>query len=319
MGLTRAVTTWLRTPTRPVVKRFAIASLVANIVIVVTGSAVRLTGSGLGCPSWPRCTDQSFVTHGALGAHGVIEFGNRMLTFVLAAVAVATWVVVVRYRPRRRPLVVLATLLALSVPAQAVLGGVTVLTHLNPWVVSTHLMFSLAIIALAVVFVRRVGERDEQPRLTVPRPVVALTTATYAVAWVVLAIGTVVTGSGPHAGDIDSPRNGLNPAAVSQLHADVVFLLLGLTVGTLLALRATAAPERAHRAVVWLLGVELFQGVVGVTQYFTDLPIVLVGLHVFGAALVSGTATWMMLGLRDRGLPGPDDDLTPRRRDVRVA
>ncbi len=302
MGLAQATREGFRAPTRSTVRRFAVASLAANVVIVVTGSAVRLTGSGLGCPTWPRCSGRSFVTHSALGVHGVVEFGNRMLTFVLAAVAIATWVLVMRYRPRRRSLVVLATLLALSVPAQAVLGGLTVLTDLNPWVVSSHLLFSLAIIALAVVLVRRVDERDEQPRPTVPRPVVLLAGATYAASWVVLALGTVVTGSGPHAGDVDSPRNGLPPAAVSQLHADMVFLLLGLTIGTLLALRATGAPERACRAAAWLLGIELLQAVVGITQYFTDLPILLVGLHVLGAALVSAAATWLMLGIRDRGV-----------------
>ncbi|MEJ7691193.1 MAG: COX15/CtaA family protein [Nocardioidaceae bacterium] len=319
MGIVQATREGFRAPTRPMVRRFAVASLVANVVIVVTGSAVRLTGSGLGCPTWPRCSGQSFVTHSALGVHGVIEFGNRMLTFVLAAVAIATWVLVMRYRPRRRSLVVLATLLALSVPAQAVLGGLTVLTDLNPWAVSTHLLFSLAIIALAVVFVRRVDEGDKPARPTVPRPVVFLARTTYAASWVVLGLGTVVTGSGPHAGDVDSPRNGLPPAAVSQLHADLVFLLVGLTIGTLLALHAIGAPERACRAAAWLLCIELLQGVVGVTQYFTDLPIVLVGLHVLGAALVSGAASWLMLGLRDRGLQGPAEEPIPgRRHDVRV-
>ena len=292
----------LRSPDRLVVKRFAIATLVANIVIVVTGSAVRLTGSGLGCPTWPRCTGSSYVPHGALGLHGAIEFGNRLLTFVLVAIAVATFVVVLRHRPRRRPLVVLATTLALSVPAQAVLGGVTVLTNLNPWVVSAHLMFSLSIIALGVVFVRRVDELDVPARFTVPTPAALLARTTYGVTWVVLYIGTVVTGSGPHAGDIDSPRTGLDPATVSQLHTDVVFLLIGLTVGALLVLKAVGAPERAVRAAGWLLGVEVLQGTIGITQYLTDLPIVLVGLHVLGAAAVTATSTWMLLGTRDRGL-----------------
>jgi len=292
----------LRSPDRLVVKRFAIATLVANIVIVVTGSAVRLTGSGLGCPTWPRCTGSSYVPHGALGLHGAIEFGNRLLTFVLVAIAVATFVVVLRHRPRRRPLVVLATALALSVPAQAVLGGVTVLTNLNPWVVSAHLMFSLSIIALGVVFVRRVDELDVPARFTVPTPAALLARTTYGVTWVVLYIGTVVTGSGPHAGDIDSPRTGLDPATVSQLHTDVVFLLIGLTVGALLVLKAVGAPERAVRAAGWLLGVEVLQGTIGITQYLTDLPIVLVGLHVLGAAAVTATSTWMLLGTRDRGL-----------------
>lgn len=291
----------LRTPTRRVVRRFALATLAANVVIVVTGSAVRLTGSGLGCPTWPRCTDDSFVARGELGLHGVIEFGNRTLTFAIAVVAIATWVVVLRTRPRRRSLLLAATALALSVPAQAVLGGVTVLTDLNPWVVAVHLLFSLAIISFAVVFVRRVDESDRPPRPTVAPPAVLLARLTYAVTWVVLAVGTVVAGSGPHAGDEEAPRNGLDPAVVSQIHADAVFVLLGLTVGTWLCLRASGAPERARRAAGWFLVVLLAQGLIGATQYALDLPILLVGLHVLGAAVVAATATWMMLGLRDRG------------------
>jgi cytochrome c oxidase assembly protein subunit 15 len=297
------VTRGLRTPpSRRLLKRLAIASLVANIVIVVTGGAVRLTGSGLGCPTWPRCTEGSFVVHGAMGVHGFIEFGNRLLTFVLAAVAIATWVVAMRYRPRRRSLRVLATVLALGVPAQAVLGGFTVLTDLNPYAVALHLLLSLALISVAVVFVRRIDEQDRPPTPTMPLPAVRLAWATYAVTWVVLYVGTVVTGSGPHAGDVDSPRTGLRPAAVAQLHADLVFLLVGLTVGTLVAFVVVRGPERAIRAVSWLLGIELAQGTVGFVQYFTDLPVVLVGLHVLGAALVAAAATWMLLGTRDRGL-----------------
>lgn len=292
----------LRTPSRRLLRRLAVASLVSNIAIVVTGGAVRLTASGLGCPTWPRCTDQSFVVHDAMGAHGFIEFGNRMLTFVLAAVAIATWVVVMRSEPRRRSLRRLATVLAVGVPAQALLGGVTVLTDLNPYVVALHLLLSMAMISVAVVFVRRVDEDDRPPRPTLALPAVRLAQATYAVAWCVVYVGTVVTGSGPHAGDADSPRTGLRPAAVSQVHADLVFLLVGLTIGTLVAFVALGAPERAVRAVRWLLGIELAQGLVGFVQYVTDLPVVLVGAHVLGAALVVAAATWVLLGTRDRGL-----------------
>jgi len=288
-------------PTRAWLKRLAFASLIANIGIVVTGSAVRLTGSGLGCPTWPGCTDSSYVPQGALGVHGVIEFGNRMLTFVLAAVAIATWVAVMGSRPRRRSLRWLATLLALGVPLQAALGGVTVLTDLNPWAVGLHLLLSLAMIGVAVVFVHRVDEGDRPAQPTVPAAAAALARLTFVAAWLVLCAGTVVTGSGPHAGDEDSPRTGLDPAFVSQVHGDLVLVLLGLTLGTFFAFRAVNAPEHARRAVGWLLGVELAQGLVGLLQYLTDLPIVLVGLHVLGAALVSAAATWMLLGTRTRG------------------
>jgi len=280
------------------IRPLAIATLVTNILIVVTGGVVRLTGSGLGCPTWPRCTDESFVPHGALGIHGIIEFGNRMVTFLLAAVAIATLVAAWRYG--RRSLVRLAFVLALGVPAQAAIGGVTVLTDLNPWVVAFHLLVSLAMIGVSVVLLRRLREGDGPPLLSVPEPAARLVRVTFVVGWVVLYVGTVVTGSGPHAGDVDAPRNGLDPQGLSQLHSDVVFLLLGLTIGSLLALRAAGGPPRAVRAAAVLLGVLLAQGLIGFVQYFTDLPVVLVGFHLLGAALVSAALTWLLVGVRDR-------------------
>ena len=195
---------------------------------MITGGAVRLSGSGLGCPTWPRCTDESFTPHGALDLHSAIEFGNRTLTFVLTAIAVATFVSA--WQSGRRDLRRLALLLALSVPAQAVLGGITVLTDLNPWVVVVppalldgHHQPGGALPA---------PDRPSGGRWTRPTPPAhaALAWSTYAAAWVVLALGTVVTGSGPHAGDVNAPRNGLDPLQLSQLHADFVFLLVGLTV-----------------------------------------------------------------------------------------
>lgn len=282
-------------------RRLAIASLVGNIVIVVTGGVVRLTGSGLGCPTWPRCTDASFVPHDELGLHGAIEFGNRLVTFLLAAIALAT--VVLAWRAGRRAITKIALLLALGIPAQAVIGGITVLTGLNPWVVAFHLLVSMALVGLSVVLLRRLREGDGPRRLVVPRPVAWLVWGTFFVGWVVLYVGTIVTGSGPHAGSADVPRNGLDPAALTQLHTDVVFLLLGLTIGALAALKATSAPPRAVSAAWTLLGVELAQGVVGFAQYFTGLPAVLVAVHLLGAALVSAALAWLLLGVRDRDDP----------------
>ena len=276
----------------------AITTLAMNIAIVVSGGVVRLTSSGLGCPTWPRCTRESFVPHGELGIHGAIEFGNRMVTFVLAAVAVAT--VFTAWRYGRRSVLRLALVVAIGVPAQALIGGATVLTDLNPWIVAFHLLVSLAMIGVAVVLLRRLREGDGAPLPTVPSPVAWLVRATFAAGWVVLYVGTVVTGSGPHAGDVDAPRNGLDPADVSQLHTDFVFLLIGLTVGALFALRSVGAPARAVRAAFVLLGLELAQGMVGFVQYVTDLPVVLVGFHLLGAALVSAALTWLLLGVRDR-------------------
>src|SRR6476469_2047786 len=151
-------------PTDVTVHRLAVAAVVANAVIVVTGGAVRLTASGLGCPTWPRCTDSTLTPTAESAAHGVIEFSNRLLTFVLTAVVLATLVAVVRARPRRRSLVRLATVVLLGIPAQAVLGGITVLTGLNPWTVMAHFLLSMAIIGAAVVLHHRAGEGDGPAR-----------------------------------------------------------------------------------------------------------------------------------------------------------
>jgi cytochrome c oxidase assembly protein subunit 15 len=290
----------------------AIASLLGNIAIVLTGGVVRLTGSGLGCPTWPRCTDQSFVPHGALGIHGAIEFGNRMVTFLLAAIAIATFLVALR--SGRSSLVKLSVVLGLGVPAQAVIGGVTVLTDLNPWIVAFHLLVSLAMIGVAVVLLRRVDEGDGPAVPTVPRALVHLARLTFVVGWVVLYLGTVVTGSGPHAGDLAAPRNGLDPRTISQLHTDFVFLLLGLTIALVFALRAVSAPPRAQRAALVLLAIELSQGAVGFVQYFTDLPIALVALHLLGAALTSAGLAWVLVSLRERdSAEAPDAEPALRR------
>jgi cytochrome c oxidase assembly protein subunit 15 len=272
--------------------RLGWATLVANIGIVLTGGAVRLTASGLGCPTWPRCTDESFTPHGALDFHSIIEFGNRTLTFVLAAIAVLTFVSA--WQSGRRDLRVLSAWLGLSIPAQALVGGLTVLTGLNPWIVSFHLLFSLAIISLAVLYLHRIDTpavvaEQRRPGQTRPAPRRLLAWTTYAVTWIVLYLGTVVTGSGPHAGDLDVPRNGLDPLLLSQLHADFVFLLVGLTVALVIV-----HPSRA----TWtLLGVELAQGLIGFVQYFTDLPVVLVGFHLLGAALIAAVSTWMVIAV----------------------
>ncbi len=274
---------------------WAWASIVSNCVLVVTGGVVRLTGSGLGCPTWPRCTDESFTPHGAYNVHSAIEFGNRMLTYVLVAVAVATFVAA--WQSGRRDLRRIALVMALGIPAQAVIGGITVLTDLNPWIVSLHLLCSLAIIGVSVLFLQRV---DHPAPAVPPRgAVVGLAWATFASAWAVLYVGTVVTGSGPHAGDAHSARNGLSPLQMSQLHADLVFLFVGLTLGLLFAVLATGAPVATRRAVAVLLVVEVAQGAIGFVQYFTDLPIVLVGFHMLGAALISATVTWALIQVRE--------------------
>jgi cytochrome c oxidase assembly protein subunit 15 len=294
------------------VSRVALANAVANGVIVITGGAVRLTGSGLGCPTWPRCTDESFVATPELAGHGVIEFGNRLLTFVLTAVAIATLVVV--FRSVRRDLRPLAVLAFLGIPAQALLGGVTVLTGLNPWTVAAHFLVSMALVAIATVLWLRSREPGVGQQL-LRRPFVLLVGGIAAVTAVVLLIGTVVTGSGPHSGDPEAGRTGLDPELVSQVHADIVFLLLGLTVALLVALYATDSPDRIRRAARDLLVVQLAQGVVGYVQYFTDLPVVLVLLHMLGAVLVTAYTARLVWSVRG-AMTSPSYRTAPRPRAV---
>jgi cytochrome c oxidase assembly protein subunit 15 len=278
-----------------VVSRVALANVIANGVIVVTGGAVRLTGSGLGCPTWPRCSDTSFVQTPELGLHGIIENYNRRLTFVLAIVAIVTVVVV--FRSARRDLRPLAVLSFLGIPAQALLGGVTVLAGLNPWTVAAHFLLSMALVAVATILWLRSREAGVgQPLLR--RPFVLLAGGIAAVTAVVLVLGTVVTGSGPHSGDPKAGRTGFDPELVSQLHADVVFLLIGLTVALLVALAATDSPGRVRRAARDLLVVELAQGVIGYVQYFTGLPIAVVLLHMLGAALITVAVARLVWSVR---------------------
>lgn len=265
---------------------FALLSVIANCVIVVTGGAVRVTASGLGCPTWPSCTSDSLTPVAEYSWHGAVEFGNRMLTFVVVVVAIATLVLTVVQRVERR----LALLAFLGIPAQAVLGGITVLTGLNPYSVASHFLLSMVLIAVTMVLNRRVRVATgvaSPPTAAAPGPVRWLTAATVAVAALVLVVGTVVTGSGPHAGDEGARhRMGFDPGGVSQLHADLVMVLVGLTVGLVIALRLTHAPAGARTAAWWLVAAIAAQGVVGYTQYFLGVPAALVVVHMAGACAV---------------------------------
>ncbi|MGI8665445.1 MAG: COX15/CtaA family protein [Jatrophihabitans sp.] len=276
---------WTRAPAT--LPRLALASVIVNVVIVVTGGAVRLTGSGLGCPTWPSCTDGSLTPTKSYALHGIIEFTNRQLTFVLSVVVLATLVAALLVRRERA----LAVLLATSIPAQAVLGGITVLTKLNPWSVAAHFMLSIAIIAVAFALWWRVRPAPVPAGESVaPAALRGAGWVMLAITAAVLAVGTVVNGSGPHAGaSADSGathRIQLAPASVAQLHADLVMLLIGVSLGFVLLARATGASGELQRAGYRLLGVELGQGVIGFVQYFTHVPALLVGLHMVGACLV---------------------------------
>lgn len=298
------------------VRRLALASVAVNVLLVVTGGAVRLTGSGLGCPTWPKCTDSSYHNTPAYGFHGYVEFGNRLLTFAVAAAVVLTFLAAVLARRRRRAVIWLAFVNGLTIPIQAVLGGLTVLTDLNPYVVAAHFLFTVLIIAASYVLWKRTREGDEPARALVRPPLRVLAAGLVALSVAVLTIGTVVTGSGPHAGDQDAKRTGLDPGMIAQLHADLVMLLVGASVAAWFAFRATDAPRPVRRAALVLIGVELAQGVIGFVQYFTHLPVLLVGLHMAGSAAVWLAVLSLLCATRTRGpVPAePPDavDATPR-------
>ena len=259
----------------------AIANLLANIMLVVTGAAVRLTGSGLGCPTWPRCTEESYRAHGELGIHGVIEFGNRLLTFVLVALAILLFLAALASRNRRA--LIISTLIAFGIPLQAIIGGITVLTQLNPWVVGFHFIASMVIVMLCVALLDHLRSPTRSAAAPLTR---AVAFATFVVGWIVLYLGTVVTGAGPHAGDEDAKRNGLDPATMSHWHAYAVYLLVALTLALLvLALRTRDRWLSLIAAIV--LAIEVSQGVLGWVQYWLDLPVLLVALHILGAGLLA--------------------------------
>jgi cytochrome c oxidase assembly protein subunit 15 len=291
-----------------------VANLVAQMGIVVTGALVRLTSSGLGCPDWPTCAQGSLtpVADQAEQWHKLIEFGNRSLTGVLLALAVAAIVVAVLDARRRRTvglparpaLTWLAAVPLLGTFAQIPLGGVTVLTGLNPIAVGSHLLLSLVIVALTTVLVARAGEPGDRPVVVVVRREIRLgVQALTALMAVVLVVGMLVTASGPYAGDSRTTRLALDPRTVSWLHADVVVLFVGLLAGLLIALRATSAPPRTTTAATHLLLASLAQGLVGYVQYFTSEPVVLVAVHILLATVIWWATIRLLLSTRTRGAP----------------
>jgi len=276
------------------VRRVLLANLVAQVGIVVTGGLVRLTGSGLGCPTWPECVPGSYVpvVHPAQGVHEDIEFTNRLLTFaVMVAAVAALWVTVRATRgapaAQRRRRILLGAVPLLGVVAQAVMGGITVLTGLNPATVAAHFLLSMALVCASTVLLLRVG-LPRPPAVGIrPRELAWLGRAVAACAGVVLVLGTVVTGSGPHSGDAEVPaRFHLDPRSASWVHADAVWLFVGLVVTLVVALHLVGAPAVLRRRAWLLLAVTLGQAVVGYAQYLTGLPVPLVSIHLLGASLL---------------------------------
>ncbi|MFF8732549.1 heme A synthase [Streptomyces sp. NPDC015171] len=304
------------TPDSRTVRRAALAALVMSVAIVVTGGAVRLTGSGLGCPTWPTCTEDSLTTTRAMGFHGFVEFGNRMLTYVLCA-AVGWAIIAARaQKPWRRGLTRLGWAQFWVVMGNAVLGGIVVLVGLNPYTVAAHFLLSTCLIALATVTWQRTREGDGAPRPLVGKAVQQLVWFLVAATVLLIAAGTVVTGAGPHAGDSSEvERIPIDWETVAKLHAVLAWIVVTLTFALWFVLKAVDAPKGPLARTRELFLVLLAQGVIGYVQYFTHLPEVLVALHMLGSCLIWIATVRVLLALRERpesalDLPGPSAEIT---------
>jgi len=290
------------TLTNPWLRRVLLVNLILEIGIVVTGGLVRLTGSGLGCPTWPQCVPGSFipVPHQEQGFHKLIEFGNRTLTSVVGIAALLVIVAIWRWAPNRRALRRISVLPLLGVLLQAVLGGITVLAGLNPALVAAHFLASMVLVSLSTYLLYRVGEGDDVPVALVRPEIRSAAWVTAGLGAVILILGTVVTGSGPHSGDAATPRFGFDPRTISWLHADTVMLFAGLVVAVLLAVHLTASDPRPRKVWHAVLGVTVLQGLIGYAQYLTGLPEALVLVHMLGASLLTVSLTYGVLSLRRR-------------------
>ena len=278
------------------------ATLVAQIGIIGTGGLVRLTGSGLGCPTWPRCTEDSFVNVPEMGIHGVIEFGNRLLTFVLVAVAILAFLSVVRTRATGRGLILPAFLVGLYIPVQAVIGGVTVLTGLNPYVVGAHFLASIVIVAFAAWYVWRVYF-DRRDRADIaPGWLRVLTGFAVVATAVTLVVGVLTTGSGPHAGDSGAARNGLDSQLMQHVHSWPAYTMLGLIVAVVVSAYLRRLPRTVRFGVLTLAAV-LVQVGIGIAQSRLGLPAGLVGVHMIVSAVIAAGMTAMVLSLRQPAIP----------------
>lgn len=273
----------------------AIASLASQVGIIVTGGAVRLTGSGLGCANWPNCMPGTMTPTPEMGIHGIIEFGNRTLTFVLLIIAVATILSVWKLRRSHPTIYWLAWTLLAIIPVQAVIGGITVWTKLNPWVVSLHFIASAFLVCTAALLVNRTGlaVRGQQTLAggAVPSGMKPLAWAAWILSAAAVVLGTIVTGAGPHAGDPDAPRHAFDPDFVTKLHVVPVYLLIAVTLLALVIVLRRPTGDALRHAVYWLLLVIVLQGTIGYVQHFNGLPIVLVLLHMLGSALLMVAAT----------------------------
>jgi cytochrome c oxidase assembly protein subunit 15 len=281
-------------------RRITFAAVVLLAVIIVTGGAVRLTGSGLGCPDWPNCSPGSLAPHDPTDEHAMVEFVNRVFTgLVSIAVILAVLGSLLRV-PKRRDLVWLSMGLVGGVFLQAVLGGLTVIFELRPELVMAHFLLSIVLLTNAIVLHRRAAQPEAPSVLVVDRRVRDVGRALLCVAAVVLVTGTVVTATGPHGGDEEAKRFGFYLPDVAKIHGISVATFLVLTVATFWLLRRTRAPVGVQQRLGLILVVSVAQAAIGYIQYFNDIPELLVGFHIAGATAVWATVVSYYLGLFTR-------------------
>lgn len=304
---------WRRAPSHRVQKAFAWAAVLTNGLIAVTGATVRVTGSGLGCPTWPECHPGSLVpiSRSDLSAvHQAIEFGNRTLTGLVLFASLGLFVVVWRAEPRRRGVARLAAVLPAGVVFQAIWGGITVLTGLAWWTVAPHMLVSLVLLFVAIMVLVRLDETDDPPVPVVPRPLQVLTWATVGVLVALCVAGTLVTAAGPHGGDDATPRLDVSVRGLAQLHADLMFAYLGLLIAMTVGYLAVRAPRRLMTRAYVLIGVTVGQGLIGLVQYATGVPEALVVAHVLGATLLVAAAAALAMATRTRAPQRPSTERT---------
>lgn len=284
------------------------ASLVSQILIVLTGGVVRLTGSGLGCPTWPKCTDESLVTVPEMGIHGAIEFANRLLTFVLALIAIWTFLTVLslgsilQTKKLNQGLFGPALILVLGIPAQAILGGITVLTKLNPWFVGGHFVLSALLIVVASILLYRTlppkGAIDSTEEFS--RFAKINSSAIAVMGLIAVLIGVMVTGAGPHSGDSLSNRNGLDLEIWQHLHSFPAYATILLVLLQIFLIRKSCEKKFAAKINRLLLAFLLVQGVIGILQSRLGLPPVLVATHMLGASILCSLITLQFLAVHSK-------------------
>jgi cytochrome c oxidase assembly protein subunit 15 len=288
---------WLPVQVDRRVRVIAWLSLIFQVILIGTGGAVRLTGSGLGCPTWPRCTQDSLVNVPEQGIHGFIEFGNRLLAVVIGIIAVLAVVAVVKLRREHKELFVLSLLLLAGIPAQAVIGGISVLTALNPYVVGVHFVVSISLVVLATIFVYRVYQPPGTGALVVPRWFATVAWMTAIVVAITILVGILTTGSGPHAGDAKAPRTGLNNEILEHVHSYPAYTVFALTIVLIIGVIRFRQPELS-RYTVALLVIEIVQIAVGLIQARTGLPVALVNVHMVLASVLAAAMTTVLLSMR---------------------